>query len=156
MGGKTLAYWVDFGTGEGPQTIFRENLMRRKIVLCNVVGRDIAGFVEEARRKIAGAVELAPGYYVTFGGQFEGQQRALRCTRRWRRCSTGRGARPPRRRRRRPDLKRQATVTGGRSARGSCRRLSPGSGLGVEGAVTRRRFGRVEPRPPRPGAPRPR
>jgi Cu/Ag efflux pump CusA len=52
--------------------------MRRKIVLCNVVGRDIGGFVEEARRRIAAAVELPPGTHVTFGGQFEGQQRAMR------------------------------------------------------------------------------
>jgi cobalt-zinc-cadmium resistance protein CzcA len=72
-----LSELAEIGTGEGPQTIFRENLMRRKIVLCNVVERDIAGFVEEAREKIARAVELPPGYYVTFGGQFEGQQRAL-------------------------------------------------------------------------------
>jgi cobalt-zinc-cadmium resistance protein CzcA len=73
-----LSELAEIGTGEGPQTIFRENLMRRKIVLCNVVGRDIAGFVEEARVRIAAEVELPPGYHVTFGGQFEGQQRAMR------------------------------------------------------------------------------
>jgi cobalt-zinc-cadmium resistance protein CzcA len=75
---RVLSELAEIGTGEGPQTIFRENLMRRKIVLCNVVGRDVAGFVEEARSKIAGAADLPPGYHVTFGGQFEGQQRALR------------------------------------------------------------------------------
>jgi Cu/Ag efflux pump CusA len=37
--------------------------MRRKVVLCNVVGRDIAGFVEEARGKIASAMELPPGRF---------------------------------------------------------------------------------------------
>jgi heavy metal efflux system protein len=62
----------------GPQTIFRENLMRRKIILCNVVGRDIGGFVEEARQKIDESVVLPPGYHVNFGGQYESQQRALR------------------------------------------------------------------------------
>jgi cobalt-zinc-cadmium resistance protein CzcA len=62
---------------QGPQTIFRENLVRRKIVLCNVFGRDIGSFVEEARRRIAETVKLPPGYFVNFGGQFEGQQRAL-------------------------------------------------------------------------------
>ena len=62
----------------GPQTIFRENLMRRKVVLCNVVGRDIGGFVEEARRKIDQSAILPPGYYVSFGGQYESQERALR------------------------------------------------------------------------------
>jgi len=63
---------------EGPQTIFRENLLRRKIILCNIEGRDIAGFVEEARAVIEAEVTLPTGYYVTFGGQFESQQRALR------------------------------------------------------------------------------
>lgn len=63
---------------EGPQTIFRENLMRRKIILCNIEGRDIGGFVEEARAIIDAEVSLPAGYYVTFGGQFESQQRALR------------------------------------------------------------------------------
>jgi len=69
---------ADITKSEGPQTIFRENLMRRKIILCNVVKRDIGSFVEEAREKIAEEVSLPLGYYVTFGGQFESQQRALR------------------------------------------------------------------------------
>jgi cobalt-zinc-cadmium resistance protein CzcA len=62
----------------GPQTILRENLQRRKIAMCNVVGRDVGSVVDEARRRIAAEVPLPPGYYVTFGGQFESQQRALR------------------------------------------------------------------------------
>ena len=73
-----LAELAEIGPTEGPQTIFRENLMRRKIVLGNIVKRDIGSFVEEARAKIAREVDLPPGYYVTFGGQFESQQRALR------------------------------------------------------------------------------
>ena len=64
--------------GEGPQTIFRENLMRRKVLLCNVVGRDVGGFVEEAKEKIARSVSLPKGCYFTFGGQFESQQRTAR------------------------------------------------------------------------------
>jgi cobalt-zinc-cadmium resistance protein CzcA len=73
-----LSDLADIAAGEGPQTIFRENLSRRKIALCNVVGRDIGGFVEEARARVARQVALPAGYFVTFGGQFEGQQRALR------------------------------------------------------------------------------
>jgi heavy metal efflux system protein len=73
-----LAELADIYRDEGPQTIFRENLMRRKIALCNVVGRDIGGFVDEARIRIAEEVDLPPGYYVTFGGQYESQQSALR------------------------------------------------------------------------------
>ncbi|OGV68412.1 MAG: hypothetical protein A2283_19330 [Lentisphaerae bacterium RIFOXYA12_FULL_48_11] len=64
--------------GEGPQTIFRENLTRRKILICNVIGRDVVGFVEEAKEKIASSVQLPQGYYFTFGGQFESQQRTNR------------------------------------------------------------------------------
>jgi len=73
-----LSDLADIRRDEGPQTIFRENLMRRKIVMCNVEGRDIGGFVAEARERIDDAVDLPPGYYVTFGGQFESQQSALR------------------------------------------------------------------------------
>ena len=73
-----LSQLAEISKSEGPQTIFRENLMRRKIILCNVVKRDIGSFVEDAREKIAEEVSLPPGYYVTFGGQFESQQRALR------------------------------------------------------------------------------
>jgi cobalt-zinc-cadmium resistance protein CzcA len=73
-----LSDLADIRRDEGPQTIFRENLMRRKIILCNIEGRDIGGFVEEARSVIDAEVDLPAGYYVTFGGQFESQQRALR------------------------------------------------------------------------------
>jgi len=73
-----LSDLADIRRDEGPQTIFRENLMRRKIILCNIEGRDIGGFVEEARAVIGAEVPLPAGYYITFGGQFESQQRALR------------------------------------------------------------------------------
>jgi len=73
-----LSDLADIRRDEGPQTIFRENLQRRKTILCNIKGRDLGGFVEEARGLIGSRVDLPPGYYVTFGGQFESQQRALR------------------------------------------------------------------------------
>ncbi len=73
-----LTQLAEISKSEGPQTIFRENLMRRKIILCNVEGRDIGGFVQEARESIENEVDLPPGYFVTFGGQFESQQHALR------------------------------------------------------------------------------
>lgn len=63
---------------EGPQTIFRENMLRRKIISCNVAKRDIGSFVEEARRRIQEKVNLPPGYFVTFGGQYESQQHAMK------------------------------------------------------------------------------
>jgi cobalt-zinc-cadmium resistance protein CzcA len=64
--------------GEAPQTIFRENMMRRKIALCNVVGRDVGSVVDQARARLAADVPLPARYCVTFGGQYESQQRALR------------------------------------------------------------------------------
>lgn len=73
-----LSELSDISRSEGPQTIFRENLMRRKIILCNVLDRDIGSFVQEARQAIAEKVSLPTGYYVTFGGQFESQQRSMR------------------------------------------------------------------------------
>jgi len=72
-----LSQLAEITKSEGPQTIFRENLMRRKIILCNVVKRDIGSFVEEAKEKIEANVDLPAGYYFTFGGQYESQQRAL-------------------------------------------------------------------------------
>ena len=73
-----LSQLAEISKGEGPQTIFRENLLRRKIILCNVVKRDIGSFVKEARARIDRDISLPPGYFITFGGQFESQQRALR------------------------------------------------------------------------------
>ncbi len=72
-----LSQLAEITKDEGPQTIFRENLMRRKIILCNLTGRDIGSFVAEAQQMIEENVDLPPGYFVTFGGQFESQQRAL-------------------------------------------------------------------------------
>ena len=72
-----LSQLADITKSEGPQTIFRENLMRRKLILCNVVKRDIGSFVKEAQQRIEEEVSLPPGYFFTFGGQYESQQRAL-------------------------------------------------------------------------------
>jgi cobalt-zinc-cadmium resistance protein CzcA len=61
---------------EGPSTITREWQRRRVVVQCNVRGRDVGSFVEEARERIADEVALPGGYYVSFGGQFEHMERA--------------------------------------------------------------------------------
>jgi heavy metal efflux system protein len=63
---------------EGPAQISRENAQRRIVVECNVTDRDIGGFVAEAKQKIDSAVKLPPGYIMTWGGQFENQQRAMK------------------------------------------------------------------------------
>ena len=61
---------------EGPSTINREWARRRVTVQANVRGRDVGGFVEQARREIAARVEMPPGYWIRFGGQFENLERA--------------------------------------------------------------------------------
>ena len=60
----------------GPRQITRENNQRFITVQCNVNGRDIGSFVQEAQQAIANQVDLPPGYLVTWGGQFRLQQEA--------------------------------------------------------------------------------
>ncbi len=61
---------------DGPVSIVRENSMRMSVVRSNVVGRDLNSFVEEAKKVITQDIKLPPSYYITYGGQFENQQRA--------------------------------------------------------------------------------
>lgn len=61
---------------EGPVKIDRERASRMVVVTSNVKGRDLVGFVEEAKQKIGAQVKLDASYRVQFGGQFENQQRA--------------------------------------------------------------------------------
>ncbi len=63
---------------EGPAQISREMGQRRIVIECNVTDRDIGSFVEEAKQKLDVAVKLPPGYIMTWGGQFENQQRAMK------------------------------------------------------------------------------
>ncbi len=63
---------------DGPVEIARESARRQVVVQANVEGRDVVGFVEEIQRNIEQNVVLPPGYYITFGGQFENQQRAAK------------------------------------------------------------------------------
>jgi len=60
----------------GPVKIERELGSRYSVVIANVTGRDLVGFVEEARTKVEQGVKLPTGYRVAWGGQFENQQRA--------------------------------------------------------------------------------
>lgn len=62
---------VDLTFEEGPQTIRREWGKRQITIECNVRGRDIGSFVEEAQQKILDGVSIPDGYLVEFGGQFE-------------------------------------------------------------------------------------
>jgi Cu(I)/Ag(I) efflux system membrane protein CusA/SilA len=60
----------------GPASIQSENGMLRSIVLLNVRGRELMGFVEEAKKKVSKTVELPKGYSIVWAGQYENQVRA--------------------------------------------------------------------------------
>jgi cobalt-zinc-cadmium resistance protein CzcA len=66
-----LRVLADFNLSEGPNQVSRENGKRRVVVTADVRGRDIGSAVAEAQAKIAQKVTLPPGYWLTWGGQFE-------------------------------------------------------------------------------------
>jgi Cu(I)/Ag(I) efflux system membrane protein CusA/SilA len=60
----------------GPAMISSENGLLLATVLLNVQGRDVGGFVDEARARVARHVSLPAGYYVTWSGRWENQEHA--------------------------------------------------------------------------------
>jgi len=62
---------------QGPVQVSRENGLRRIGIEINIHDRDIGTYVAEAREAIRNRVALPPGYFTTWGGQFENQQRAM-------------------------------------------------------------------------------
>ncbi|GAA0575646.1 CusA/CzcA family heavy metal efflux RND transporter [Craurococcus roseus] len=77
-GGRTVALSqvAKIEEEEGPIQVIREQTQRYATVLANVRGRDLVGFVDEARAAVEQRVNLPPGYRLEWGGQFENQQRA--------------------------------------------------------------------------------
>src|SRR5215216_1364268 len=63
---------------EGPEIINHESGERMVIVQSNVRGRDLGGFAADVRREVGKRVALSEGYFVTYGGQFENQERAMK------------------------------------------------------------------------------
>ncbi|HET7538342.1 MAG TPA: CusA/CzcA family heavy metal efflux RND transporter [Polyangiaceae bacterium] len=72
-----LSAIADVSMATGRAAITRENGQRYIGVRMNVRGRDLGSFVAEAQRKISTEVPVPPGYEVTWGGEFENQQRAM-------------------------------------------------------------------------------
>lgn len=64
--------------GPGPPQISRDSLQRRVTVEANVRGRDVASFVEEAKRRIEQEVRLPTGYFTAWAGEYERLQSATR------------------------------------------------------------------------------
>ena len=71
-----LAQLTRIETREGPATINREALERRLLVEANVRGRDLVGYVNDARSRVEASVALPPGYRLVWAGQFENFTRA--------------------------------------------------------------------------------
>jgi cobalt-zinc-cadmium resistance protein CzcA len=62
----------------GPNQIQREDAKRRITVAFNVRGRDVSSIVNEIQNKVSAQVKFLPGYYTSYGGQFENLQEAQR------------------------------------------------------------------------------
>ena len=72
-----LGFIADVAVKQGAGRVSREAGGRNVAVKANLLGRDQGSFVAEAMEKVSTKVKLPPGYYMTWGGQFENQQRAI-------------------------------------------------------------------------------
>jgi Cu(I)/Ag(I) efflux system membrane protein CusA/SilA len=66
-----LSKVADFHLTTGPAMISSENGNMRVFVQANVHNRALAAFVEDAQRKVAQQLQLPPGYYISWGGQYQ-------------------------------------------------------------------------------------
>ena len=72
-----LSAVADIDVVDGPAIVSREYAKRRVVIGVNVHDRDIGGFVAELQERTAKEVKLPPGYYFSWGGQFENMERAM-------------------------------------------------------------------------------
>ena len=72
----TLGQVADLRLEDGPAQISRDKVRRRTIIQCNVRGRDLAGFVSEAKAVVDREVKLPAGYMLEWGGQFKNLEEA--------------------------------------------------------------------------------
>jgi Cu(I)/Ag(I) efflux system membrane protein CusA/SilA len=77
MGGAQvpLAQLADIRVVAGPAMIRDEDGQLSGYVYVDMAGRDIGGYVEEAKKKVAEQVRLPPGYTLVWSGQYEYMQR---------------------------------------------------------------------------------
>jgi cobalt-zinc-cadmium resistance protein CzcA len=73
-----LAEVANLSVRGGSMNISRESGTRLAAIAVFIRGRDMGGIVQEAREKVAKNVMFPPGYYATFGGEFENQERAMK------------------------------------------------------------------------------
>lgn len=73
-----LSEIADIAIKQGASRVSREGVSRIVSIKANLVNRDQGSFVKEAMAKVKEQVKLPPGYTMTWGGQFENQQRAMK------------------------------------------------------------------------------
>ena len=73
-----LSNVAEITSSMGPNTINRENVVRKIVISANVDGRDLSGVVGDMQKRIGSVVDLPDGYHVEYGGQFESEQTASR------------------------------------------------------------------------------
>ena len=73
-----LSEIADITIKQGASRVSREGVSRVVSIKCNLLNRDQGGFVKEAMAKVKANVNLPSGYSMTWGGQFENQQRAMK------------------------------------------------------------------------------
>ena len=69
---------ADIQKTRGPDTISREDVQRKLVVMANVAGRDLSGVVNDIRRQVTSQVQLPSGYHIEYCGQFESAEEAAR------------------------------------------------------------------------------
>lgn len=79
VGGKVpFSQIAEIRSAAGPNTINRENVVRKIVISANVSDGDLQGAVNRIRKTINDNVPLPEGYHVEYGGQFESAQSATR------------------------------------------------------------------------------
>jgi len=73
-----LSNIAEIRSSTGPNTINRENVMRKIVISANVAGRDLRGVVNDIQSAVNEKVTLPEGYHIEYGGQFESEQAASR------------------------------------------------------------------------------
>ncbi len=74
----TVEQVADVFESTGPNIVNRENAQRRIVILANSSGRDLDSLVKDIQTRINDKVKLPEGYFISYGGQFESQQKAAR------------------------------------------------------------------------------
>lgn len=69
---------AEITSSTGPNTINRENVMRKIVISANVAGRDLRGVVTDIQKTVNEEIILPEGYHIEYGGQFESEQAASR------------------------------------------------------------------------------